>query len=61
MVALCDQWFLNYGDEEWKNRVRKHLTSMELYHDEVRRNFEATLDWLQEHGKSLIFFDIADS
>lgn len=25
---------------------------MELYHDEVRRNFEATLDWLQEHACS---------
>lgn len=52
MVALCDQWFLTYGDETWKGVVRKALASMNLYHDEVRRNFEATLDWLQEHACS---------
>lgn len=51
-MALCDQWFLNYGDEEWKAKVKKWLDSMELFHDEVRRNFEATLDWLQEHACS---------
>ncbi len=25
---------------------------MELYHEEVKRNFEATLDWLHEHACS---------
>jgi len=52
VVALCDQWFLNYGDVEWKNSVRKYLESVELFHDETRRNFEATLDWIQEHACS---------
>lgn len=52
MVALCDQWFLTYGDETWKAIVRNSLDSMNLYHDEVKRNFEATLDWLQEHACS---------
>jgi leucyl-tRNA synthetase len=52
VVALCDQWFLNYGDQQWKDSVKQWLGSMNLYHDEVKKNFEATLDWLQEHACS---------
>jgi leucyl-tRNA synthetase len=52
VVALCDQWYLNYGEEKWKSQVREHLKAMELYSDEVRKNFEASLDWLHEHACS---------
>ena len=44
--------FLDYGEKEWKAQVAKHLTTMETYSDEVKRNFEATLDWLHEHACS---------
>jgi leucyl-tRNA synthetase len=27
VVALCDQWFLNYGEENWKNFVKEHVKS----------------------------------
>jgi len=27
IVALKFQWLLNYGEEEWKNDVKKHITS----------------------------------
>ncbi len=23
MVALCDQWYINYGEERWKQTVRE--------------------------------------
>jgi leucyl-tRNA synthetase len=52
VVALCDQWYLDYGDEVWKERARKALEGMDLYHDEVRKNFEATFDWIKEHACS---------
>lgn len=52
VVALCDQWYLDYGEETWKNLARKNLANAETYHDEVRRNFEATFDWLREHACS---------
>ncbi|KAL9971490.1 hypothetical protein ACROYT_G017659 [Oculina patagonica] len=52
VVALCDQWFLDYGDEPWKNEARESLKSLNTYAEETRRNFEATLDWIHEHACS---------
>lgn len=52
VVALCDQWYLDYGEEQWKNQAKKALEKMNLYHDEVRRNFNFVLDWLHEHACS---------
>ena len=52
VVALCDQWYLDYGETEWRNQTQKHLDNMETYHEEVRRNFEATFDWLKGHACS---------
>ncbi|KAM8835839.1 leucine--tRNA ligase, cytoplasmic [Synchiropus picturatus] len=52
VVALCDQWYLDYGDAEWKQQANGALTSLETFCDETRRNFEATLAWLQEHACS---------
>ncbi|XP_029030590.1 leucine--tRNA ligase, cytoplasmic-like [Betta splendens] len=52
VVALCDQWYLDYGDAEWKKQANEALKSLETFCDETRRNFEATLDWLQEHACS---------
>ncbi|KAJ8266803.1 hypothetical protein GJAV_G00134870 [Gymnothorax javanicus] len=52
VVALCDQWYLDYGDPEWKQQAKDCLRDMETYGDETRKNFEATLAWLQEHACS---------
>uniref|UniRef100_A0A4W6EYQ4 Leucine--tRNA ligase, cytoplasmic n=1 Tax=Lates calcarifer TaxID=8187 RepID=A0A4W6EYQ4_LATCA len=52
VVALCDQWYLDYGDAEWKLQANEALKSLETFCDETRRNFEATLAWLQEHACS---------
>ena len=52
VVALCDQWYLDYADETWKEKAREALKKLETYNDETRRNFEATLDWLQGHACS---------
>ena len=27
IVALCDQWLLDYGEESWKNKVQEHVSS----------------------------------
>ncbi|ERL83371.1 hypothetical protein D910_00302 [Dendroctonus ponderosae] len=34
VVALCDQWYLDYGEETWKKQVLNALDSIETYHDE---------------------------
>uniref|UniRef100_A0A8C2NIQ7 Leucine--tRNA ligase, cytoplasmic n=1 Tax=Capra hircus TaxID=9925 RepID=A0A8C2NIQ7_CAPHI len=52
VVALCDQWYLDYGEENWKKQTSQCLKNLETYCEETRRNFEATLDWLQEHACS---------
>ncbi|VDK83810.1 unnamed protein product [Litomosoides sigmodontis] len=50
VVALCDQWYLNYGDEEWKKETKKALAQLNTYTEDVRRNLDATIDWLHEHA-----------
>lgn len=52
VVALCNQWYLNYGEESWQKTTTDHLHTMQLYHDEVARNFEHCLDWLHEYACS---------
>ncbi|XP_071446745.1 leucine--tRNA ligase, cytoplasmic [Hetaerina americana] len=52
VVALCNQWYLDYGDAKWKSEAEKALENMNTYHDEVRKNFSATLSWLHEYACS---------
>lgn len=52
VVALCNQWYLDYGDEAWKAQVEKALEKINTYHDEVRKNFQATFKWLHEYACS---------
>ncbi|BHF72933.1 hypothetical protein SprV_0401600500 [Sparganum proliferum] len=51
VVSLCDQWYLDYGDEAWKAAARVALAKVNI-HDEARNNMDATLDWLHEHACS---------
>ncbi|MEN3036433.1 MAG: leucine--tRNA ligase [Candidatus Methanosuratincola petrocarbonis] len=43
-----DQWFINYADESWKEKVRKHLKKMSLVPDDLRQEFENVVEWLKE-------------
>ncbi|RZC35227.1 leucine--tRNA ligase, cytoplasmic, partial [Asbolus verrucosus] len=52
VVALCDQWFLDYGEASWKKLAHKVLDQMNTYHEEVRKNFKGCLDWLHEYACS---------
>lgn len=40
VVALCNQWYLDYGEEKWKAQAQKLLENMNTYHDEVKKNFQ---------------------
>ena len=55
VVALCDQWYIEYGEAEWKRLARRCLDAMETYHAETRRGFEAVLEWLHEWACSRSF------
>ncbi|CAD6237682.1 GSCOCG00008299001-RA-CDS [Cotesia congregata] len=52
VVALCDQWYLDYGEASWKKDALKALENIETFHEEVRKNFLACLDWLHEYACS---------
>ncbi|MHC1586290.1 MAG: leucine--tRNA ligase, partial [Candidatus Hecatellaceae archaeon] len=46
--VLQDQWFLNYSNPEWKQRVKEALARMEIYPKEARNWFLAVVDWLRD-------------
>jgi len=43
-----DQWFINYGNPEWKATVHKCLDNMEILPEELRPEFNYVIDWLHE-------------
>src|SRR3990170_1972679 len=43
-----DQWFINYGDPEWKALAHACLDQMEIMPKELRGEFNNVIDWLHE-------------
>lgn len=54
VVALCDQWLLEYGEEGWKNKIKEHVQSddFQTYNPKTQHEFDLILDWLKEWGCS---------
>ncbi|WVF70246.1 leucine-tRNA ligase [Kwoniella sp. CBS 6097] len=48
VVALVDQWYLDYGEDGWKASAFKVLEQMNTYQTETRNGFEAVLNWLNK-------------
>ncbi|KAH7921139.1 leucyl-tRNA synthetase [Leucogyrophana mollusca] len=48
VVALMDQWYLDYGEPSWRAQTEKLLAKMETYSSETRNSFEGTLAWLNK-------------
>jgi leucyl-tRNA synthetase len=44
---VTDQWFVAYGNYDWKHDAHECLNRMRLYPDKVRLQFEYVLDWLR--------------
>lgn len=45
---LEKQWFLKFSDPEWKKKVKQCIKQMKFYPEEVRVQFENTVDWLKD-------------
>ncbi len=43
---VTDQWFIAYGNQEWKQKAHACLNRMKLYPEKVRQQFDYVLDWL---------------
>jgi leucyl-tRNA synthetase len=50
VVAQIDQWYLKYGEEDWKNAVEVWIKSpaFNTFSSIVQESFEQTLAWLRE-------------
>ncbi|KAL2936614.1 Leucine--tRNA ligase cytoplasmic [Bienertia sinuspersici] len=55
VVALTDQWYITYGEPEWKKLAKECLENMNCYSDETRHGFEHTLGWLNQWACSRSF------
>lgn len=47
---LSNQWFLNYGDKEWKEKATKCFDSMSILPQEIRGEFNYVIGWLRERA-----------
>lgn len=47
---LSNQWFLNYGDEEWKELARNCLDEMNILPSKITTEFKDVIDWLHERA-----------
>jgi leucyl-tRNA synthetase len=47
---LTDQWFLNYGDKEWKAKVHQCANAMDIVPPDIRQEFDYVIDWLRERA-----------
>ncbi|KAH9056465.1 leucyl-tRNA synthetase [Lactarius vividus] len=48
VVALMDQWYLDYGETKWRAEAERLLARMNTYFQETRNGFESTLAWLNQ-------------
>ena len=52
VVSLEDQWYLDYGEETWKEQATECLENMRLFSPEVKNAFEGVLAWLKNWAVS---------
>ncbi len=45
-----DQWFIDYGNLEWKKMVKDYLGELRIIPNEVKREFYDCVDWLKERA-----------
>lgn len=51
VVSICDQWFINYGDPEWTEKVFNYVKDsncFETYDITVKAAFTEAVNWLSE-------------
>jgi leucyl-tRNA synthetase len=47
---LSDQWFLNYGDKDWKTLAHECIQEMDIVPQDIRQEFDYVVDWLRERA-----------
>jgi leucyl-tRNA synthetase len=47
---LNNQWFLNYGDETWKELARNCFDEMNILPNKIKTEFKDVIEWLHERA-----------
>ena len=45
---VSDQWFIDYGNKEWKKLAHNCLDKLGLYPEKARQQFNYVIDWLKQ-------------
>lgn len=45
---VSNQWFMKYGDDDWKKKCHKALDGLKLYPEDSRTQFNYVIDWLND-------------
>ena len=45
--AVKDQWFIDYGNIDWKEQVKKYVIDMNMYPPEYSNELPGIIDWLE--------------
>ncbi|CUS12596.1 unnamed protein product [Tuber aestivum] len=49
VVALCDQWYLDYGETNWREETETFVgDKLNSFHEETKNGFMANLAWLNQ-------------
>lgn len=48
VVALLDQWFIDYSDPKWKENSISHADTMEFYDEVAKERTYYAINWLQQ-------------
>lgn len=48
VVALKDQWYMTYGEKDWRAQTEAHLQKLETYSEETKKQFEIALGWMNQ-------------
>ena len=43
-----NQWFIDYGDPQWKKLAHEHIAEMTIIPKELKQEFHNVVDWLRE-------------
>jgi len=56
VVRPTEQWYIKYGETEWKNQVKQYIEDkLETYSSTVKEQLLIAVDWLKEWGFSREF------
>ncbi|KAL0245939.1 hypothetical protein GEMRC1_007155 [Eukaryota sp. GEM-RC1] len=55
VVSLVDQWYIDYGEAEWREQTRECLMAMNCYNEDTKVRMNAAIDWLSQWACSRSF------